>query len=194
MAEIIRLDIEEMVKRFAFMGEALPDTVFSAVLVSTEFMLREVVKGRMSGPRGAEGILGVVTGNARRSMTNRATMTKDTVEGGIGSPADYVRAHELGFHGDEHVRAHERRRLGAIRAIDIRSRTATKRYAPTAAQRRAGPIMVRAHVRRANIIAKHFIRDTVRSAVDPTTSRIGAALILAARLGRAPTRSEVASA
>ena len=194
MGEIVKLDLDAMLARFAFLGRKLAPTVYVAMLVSAQRMVADVVKKRMSGPRGAPGILGVVTGAARRSMADRAGTQADSVFAAIDSDLGYVKVHEEGFHGTVAVRAHERRRLGRVKAVSIAKATkgqVSRRFAVTAAQRRAGPIHVRASQRKMNVKAKWFIRDTVREAVGPTEDRISRALIIAARTGRVPTPSEV---
>lgn len=194
MAEIIRLDAQQIIDRFRFLGQALVPTVYNAMLVSANRMLRDVVQKRMSGPRGAPGILGVVTGTARRSMIDLVELQKETISAIIGSPLSYVKAHELGYHGPQNVRAHMRRRLGAAKAISIAPATRgqiVKRGAITRAQRAKGPIMVKAHTRKVNIVAKHFIRDTIFAAKLPTETRIVNALLIAAKTGKVPTAAQI---
>jgi len=184
-----------MVKRFAFLGKALRPSVYSAMLLSAQRMRADVVDQRLSGPRGAEGILGVVTGAARRSITDETFASNEQITALFGSALEYVRAHEEGYKNDaQPVRAHTRRRLGKIKAISIAQATrgkVTKRGAPSARQRRAGAIEVRAHKRKVNIQAKHFIRDTLRAAVIPTENRILRALAIAAVTGRVPKPGEI---
>ena len=50
---------------------------------------------------------------------------------------------------------------------------------------------MRAHTRKVDIIAKHFIRDTVQENVLPTEERITQALIIAAKTGQIPTPSQL---
>ena len=190
----VNLDIGAMVERFRALGPLMGPTVYSAMLVSAERMVRDVVSKRMSGPRGAPGILGVVSGHARKTMLGPATFSGSTVTAALGSPVDYVRTHELGFHGPVHVRAHLRLRLGAIKAVSIAQATrakVVKRGAATAAQRKAGVIAVRAFDRKVSIMAKHFIRDTVLEAKVPVEDRILKALMLALKTGRVPVGSQL---
>ena len=189
------LDIDQMIKRYEFLGSALRPTVFKAMLLSAQRMRRDVVEKRMSGPRGAPGILGVVTGAARRSMTDEAEITADTITALFGSALGYVKAHEEGYKNDaQQIRAHDRKRRGKVKAVSIAAATrgkVVKRGSITAAQRRAGPIHVRAHTRKVRIIAKHFIRDTLLAAKVPTENRIMRALVLAASTGKVPSASEL---
>lgn len=194
MSEIVKLSLEDMLKRFQVVGVNTLATVYAALVVSSERMVRDVVTKRMSGPRGAPGILGVVTGAGRRSMRYRVTYTKERLYAVLGTMLGYIEAHESGYHGPQHVRAHMRRRLGRISSVSIARETrgqVVKRKAATAAQRRAGMISVRAHDRMANIQAKWFVRDTVRAAKGPTESRILRGLKIAALTGRVPTTSEL---
>ena len=183
-----------MVKRFQFLGKALRPSVYAAMKLSAKRMRKDVVSERLSGPRGAYGILGVVTGAARRSIASETFASNEQITALFGSALGYVKAHEEGFKGVEKIRAHERRRRGKIKAVSIAAATrgkVTKRAAPTAAQRRAGSISVSAHSRKVNIVAKHFIRDTLRAAKIPTENRILRALTIAASTGRIPTPDEI---
>ena len=193
-SENLKLTLPEMTERFRFLGSALGPTVFAAMLVSAAKMRRDVVSLRLSGPRGAPGILGVVTGAARRSIADEAGVAGDTVYALFGSALEYVKAWEDGFHGDQEVRAHTRRRLGAVRAVSIAQATrgkVIKRARQSAAQRKAGLINVKAHQRKANMEAKHFIRDTLLAAKGPTEARIMRALIIAAETGKPPVASQL---
>ena len=181
MAEEVSLDLDKILRTFEHLSGDLPAAIFAAMTVSAEAMLADVVRNRMSGQ-----YLGVVTGNARRSMQGFARAQGNTISAIIGNPFRYVRAHELGFQGTVQVKAHERRRLGAIKARNIRTRQVTKRGKPTKAQMAAGPIHVRAHDMHMNVRAKYFMRDTVRDAVVPTTDRIKRAVLFLARNGRPP--------
>jgi hypothetical protein len=192
--DTVKLSMADMLKRFEFLGVNLPRTVYVAMLVAAQKMLRDVVSKRMSNPRRGSTAtnLGVDTGTARRSMIERAGLTPERVFAMIGSPIEYVRVHEEGFHGTQNVKAHVRRRLGVIKAVAIgASRGAVvKRAAVTARQKRldaSHPIHVRSHSRKVDIIAKHFIRDTVLQNVEPTQDRIVQALVIAAKTGQVPT-------
>jgi hypothetical protein len=194
MSTKINLSIEDMLKRFESVGNNMLGTIYVALLVSAERMIRDVVTERMSGPRGAPGHLGVVTGGGRRSMRYRVTYSKERFRVVLGTLLGYIDVHEQGYHGTQHVRAHERRRLGAIQAVSIAQATrglVDKRRRATKRQREAGPIQVRAHDRMANIQAKHFMRDTVRASSVPTENRIVRALEIAMLTGRVPTASQV---
>ncbi len=190
--DVVNLSLNAMVERFKFLGDMLPQTVFNAMLVSAKKMLADVTKQRMSNPRrgSTSTNLGVDTGTARRSMIDQAGITPDKVFALIGSPVDYVKTHEEGFHGTAHVRASMRSHKGKILA-----RTATgavkKRARVTARQKSKGAWSVRAYERKVNIIGKHFIRDTVLQAGIPTQDRITTALIIAAKTGRIPTPSQL---
>ena len=195
MSTTVNLDIKGMVKRFEFLGAALRPSIYRAMLVSGQKMRTDVVAKRMSGPRGAEGMLGVVTGAARRSMTDETGVAGNTIYTLFGSALGYVKVHEEGYDNPaQAVRAHTRRRLGQIKAVSIAKATrykVIKRAAPSAAQRRAGLIQVKAHTRHAHFEAKHFIADTLILNAVPTQNRIKDALIIAAATGRLPTASEL---
>jgi hypothetical protein len=194
--DTVKLNMADMLKRFEFLGSNLVATVYVAMLVAAQKMLRDVVSKRMSNPRRGSTAtnLGVDTGTARRSMIERTGLTADRVFALIGSPLEYVRVHEEGFAGTQNVKAHIRRRLGVIKAVSISTRAVVKRAAVTARQRRldaSSPIHVGAHSRKVDIIAKHFIRDTVLENVEPTVDRITRALVIAAKTGRVPSPREL---
>jgi len=198
--ETVRLDMTAMLERFKSLGALTAPAAYVAMLVTGQRMVRDVVKQRLSGPRGATGILGVVTGNARRSMVGPATMTKDMVTAALGSPVEYVKAHEEGFRGTQRVRAHQReqKRIGrkAV-AYNIHSGFVSK-YSKgrrfTDAEKLLtgrGFAWVTAHDRKVNIIAKHFIRDTVLAAKVPTEDRVLKALQIAFKTGRIPSPGQL---
>lgn len=161
MPEQIRLTLDGMLERFKYLGKDLPAAVYSAMILSAEAMLADVVRNRMSGQ-----YLGVKTGNARRSMDGFARATGNSVEAVIGNPFVYVRAHEQGFSGTVQVRAHARRT-------------------------RRGSTTVRAHAMRMNVRARHFIRDTVRAAKEPTADRVTRAIYITAKTGKVPTPGQL---
>lgn len=191
---VIRVTLPDMLKRFEALGPLMVETVYTSMQLTAQRMVRDVTVKRLSGPRGAPGILGLVTHHARNTMTGFTTVEGNTISAVLGSPVDYVKTHEQGFHGIVNVRAHERRRLGAIKAVSIAKATfgkVIKRGKPTAAQLRAGSIHVRQHARNANIVAKHFIRDTVLAAKGPTENRILKGLNIAWTTGKAPTSGQL---
>jgi hypothetical protein len=193
--ETVTLDLTGMLDRFRSLGPLLAPTVYTAMLVSAKKMLSDVVSKRMSnGRRGSTATnLGVDTGTARRSMVDQAGFDADHVFSLIGSPIDYVAAHELGFQGTQHVRAHARRNVALERNTKTGrvSKSSARAYKAAA---RAGHVLtsnVRAHGRQVNIVAKHFIRDTVIESKVPTEDRILRALQIAVKTGRTPSTSQL---
>ena len=194
MTETIKLNLDEMIGRFRFLGKNLAPAVYNAMLISAKTMLRDVVKNRMSNPRRGSTAtnLGVDSGTARRSMIDQAGMTADAVFALIGSPIDYVKTHEEGFTGTQRVAASTRRwKSGRARAVNIKSRAVTRRYAISAKRKARAAWTVRAHERKVNVVAKHFIRDTVLEAVAPTEERILRALTLLATTGKVPSPATI---
>jgi hypothetical protein len=195
MADVIRLPIDGIVERFKSLGPMLAPTVYVGLLASAKQMLRDVLQKRMSNPRrgSTSTNLGVDTGTARRSMVDRVGVTESTAFALLGSVERYVKAHEEGFHGTAHVRAYTRRNLSP--KFNVRTGKLTKKYAMEyiAARRKGKKTVsyVRAHGRKVDIIAKHFIRDTVIEAAGPTADRITRGLIIAIKTGRVPSINQV---
>jgi len=195
MTETIRLTIPEMLERFKSLGEKLGPTAYVAMLVSGQKMLRDVVKNRMSNPRrgSTSTNLGVDTGTARRSMTDLTQQTERSITTLIGSTVDYVRSHEEGFHGPVQVRAHTRRIAVLERNTHTGrvSKASSRKYKAALRSGRKTSAHVRAYTRKVNILAKHFIRDTVIANVVPTTDRITRALLIAVKTGKVPQAGQL---
>lgn len=110
-----------------------------------------------------KGSLGVVTGNARRSLrAPPSSIEGNAVIADMGSNLAYVQAHEFGFSGRVNVKEHTRRghsRVSsafAVGAVDhFTGRVNSKKQKRT--EVRAG--IVRAHTRQLNIPEKRMIRD-----------------------------------
>ena len=194
MTETVKLNMDEMIQRFRFLGANLAPTVYSAMLISAQKMLRDVVSKRMSNPRrgSTSTNLGVDTGTARRSMIDQAGLTAESVFALIGSPVDYVKTHEEGFRGRVNVPAHTaQHRHGKTLAVSAKTGAITKRARLTARQKAKGSWAVRAHSRKVDIVAKHFIRDTVFESVAPREKRVLQALMIAAKTGRVPSPGQL---
>lgn len=163
-----RIDLDEVRQAIESLGlERTSKSVQAAARASFMAMLRDTIANRMSGQE-----LGIVTGTARKSMRGFALRTSDRVIAAFGSPLRYVRAHEEGFSGPVNVRAHERE-----------GRSGKQHH-------------VRAHVRQANIRARHFMRHSLQAETRPKTGsrvarRIIKALSIAARTGRIPVAGEL---
>jgi len=194
MADVVKLPIDGIVDRFKSLGPLLAPTVYVAMLASTQKMLGDVLSKRMSNPRRGSTAtnLGVDTGHARQSMVGPVKQTAETVQAILGSTKDYVAAHEAGFHGTVNVPAHTRQwRHGKAKQVDIRTRRGVKFARLSAKQKARGSWVVRAHPMKMNILAKHFIRDTVLEAKDPTADRITKALMIAIKTGRVPSMAQM---
>lgn len=156
----IRVNLEALGKRLVELGDRLPATVREAARASVLDMAQHVVSTKLI--HGAPQYLNRRTGTLVRSVTAspRATATRDRVRASFGTHLDYGRAHELGFHGTVTVRAHFR---------DPSDR-------PTH--------MVRAHSRRMNMRARHFLQDTLRERLPGVEPRVARALVILAKTGR----------
>jgi len=126
--------------------------------------------------------LGVVTNRLRSSI--RATKAELRSDGGIysmiGSNVVYAGIHEFGFQGDVKVRAHTRR-------VDqfISEANSTAVFDPASgkiSKRKRKPktttveIQVRAHSRKVNMPARHYIRRSIEQRVKDYTVAIGATI------------------
>ena len=201
MADVRRtVSIEELSKRLGDLQKKLPAAARAAMRSSVWAMIRDVVMNRMSGQ-----YLGVVTSTARRSMHATVERRGDSVRGVIGNPHDYVRAHEMGFHGPVQVRAHTRQLARLERGV--RTGKVTKKSARKyKARRKKGYAMsasVRAHTRQVNIRAKRFIRDTLADEAVPYSAtraqagnsrierRVLRALEILAETGKTPKAADI---
>lgn len=193
--DVVHLSLDTMLARFRFLGEYLNSAVYNAMLVSANKMLADVTKLRMSNPRrgSTSTNLGVDTGTARRSMIDRVGVTPEKIFALIGSPVDYVKTHEEGFHGVAHVRAHTRQLVSLSRntKTGLVSKISAGKYKKAIRKNRKTIAYVRPYARKVDIIGKHFIRDTVAQAVIPTQDRITTALVIAAKTGRVPAPSQL---
>lgn len=88
----------------------LPTAARSAVHKALAVGMREVAGTAqrlfMSGPRPTR--LGVVSGQLRRSVTQRVRQDSRDITGTVGANTPYAARHEFGFRGSEKVRAHNR--------------------------------------------------------------------------------------
>lgn len=194
MADVIKLSIDGIVERFKSLGPMLAPTVYVALLASTQKMLADVTAKRMSNPRLGSSAknLGVDTGTARRSMVSGVRVTEEVVSAFLGSPTDYVAVHEQGFSGTVAVPAHTARwRHGKAKLVHIRTHRGVKFAGLSKKQKARGEWTVRSHSRKMNIVAKHFIRDTVVEATTPTANRVTQALLIAFKTGRVPSIGQV---
>lgn len=210
MSEVLHLPLDEMLKRFESVGKNILPSVYVAMVVSAERMIKDVIEKRMSGPSGAPGILGVVTGAGRRSMRYRVSYSNERLMAILGTLLGYIDVHERGANYLAWVRAHDRteKRYGrkakfydeqgtvrgytrghAVTAAHLARQAAISKYA--GGTKTSYTHQVRAHNRHVHIIAKHFMRDTVRAAKISTETRIGRALAVAAKTGRPPTPREI---
>jgi hypothetical protein len=180
------LNMDEMLKRFEFLGAKAPEAVRNAMMVSAEAMLAGVVR-KLRGQ-----YLNVRTGHGWQSMQEFTRVAGDSIKAGIDTDVGYMKAHEEGFHGRVQVREHTAHRLGRILAVDVKSRTVSKRARPTKREIARGSWTVRAHDMQMNIRARRFMRDTINEQFDATANRVERALVIAARTGSIPTRAQLA--
>lgn len=195
MPDTVRLSLDQMLERFKFLGKQLAPTVYRAMLVSGQEMLRRTVKDHMSGPRRGSkpSVLGRDHGTARRSMIAQTEFKNEVIGSLVGSPLGYVRAHEEGFDGSVQVRGHTRRIIRLERNTKTGRVSKKSAAAYKAASRRAGKTLafVRPYKRDVRMPALHFIRDAVLESVTPTENRIVKALMYAARTGQVPTPGQL---
>lgn len=179
------LNMDEMLKRFEFLGDRLPQAVFVAMLVSAKAMLASVDR-KLRGQ-----YLNVRTGRGWQSMQDFARLTANSMQAGIDTDVRYMKAHEEGFHKTVEVRAHTARRRGRILARDIKSHAVSRRARPTKREIARGSWTVQAHEMKMNIRARYFMRDTINEAFDATQDRVTRALVIAARTGSIPTAADI---
>jgi hypothetical protein len=196
---------EELQRLVDLSGRKAPQAMRVAMKAAVQSMLGDVVKNRMSGQ-----YLGVVTGGGRRSVQTSGSVagTGERVQGVIGSPLKYIKAHEQGFQGSVQVPAHTRR-LNLTRVISKGKRAGERvkrgekaRLAFSQKHGRKSSTIVRAHTRQMNIRARRFLRDTVLQEAGglpgllsggepPFTRRVVRALSILALTGRLPKTSQL---
>lgn len=182
-----RLNMEQMLQRFEWLGANLSRAVFIAMAITGKVMLARVVR-KLRGE-----YLNVRTGHGWQSMQDFAKANGDTMKAGIDSDVIYMKAHEEGFHGIVNVREHTAQHRGRAKLVDIRTRQVVKRFSLTRRERDRGPWMVRAHSMRMNLRARHSIKDTVDEEFEPTQQRVTNAVLFAANNGKLPTPAQVVS-
>jgi hypothetical protein len=161
MSEIV-VTPERSAEMFLRFGNGAARAMLSAAKASATFMAARTISTKLENknPPYLNRRKGNLIRNVAASPYARAVSTNE-VEAGFGTNSDYGIPLEEGYKGIVTVRAHMRKRLGAIRAVDIRTREATKRARVTLAQRQAGPISVKEHERDVDIRARHYLLDTL---------------------------------
>jgi hypothetical protein len=186
---VVTLDeLRDLVKRA---GTKLSAVAKVAMRASTVAMMADAVRNRMSGQ-----YLGVVTGTGRRSvqLSPEVRALGDRISGSIGSPLNYIRAHEEGYKGPVAVPAHSVR--AHVRRGRIVSRRGARRRIQVPAHTR------KAHTRQANIRARRFLRDTLyqetgqlpgllASGASPFSRRMLRALTILVEQNRMPRVAEL---
>jgi hypothetical protein len=207
MIETVKLSIPQMVSYFKALGPLLAQSAEVAMRLSGQKMLRDVAMNRMSNRRrgSTDKNLGVDTGHARRSMESWTGYDKGVLSTLLGSSVDYVKAHEEGVNYMAWVTAHERKakRYGRKASIYSPDMAQVQKFTKgrligagfrAEALRQGGRgwiYQVRAHNRHIRIVAKHFIRDTVVSAVPSVENGLLRAFVIAARTGKVPTPGQL---
>lgn len=112
---------------------------------------------KISGP-----YLGIVTGTARRSIRSRVQVLADRIQGVVGSPLRYVRAHELGFRGRVQVPGHTRQLVTLVRRGGKVTKKSAREFKAAVAAGRKRIAYVRPHSRYLHLRARHFLRDAIQ--------------------------------
>jgi hypothetical protein len=179
------LNMDEMLKRFEFLGANLPASVFNAMLGSAKVMLASVVR-KVRGQ-----YLKVDTGRGWQSFEDFARLKGANIQAGIDTDVTYMRAHEEGFHGRVQVRAHTRQAYRVAGPSGRATKKSAREFKLARARSLRRVIYVRAHSMRMNIRARRFMGDTVDQQFAPTQDRVVKALVLAARTGEVPTVAQI---
>ncbi len=181
---MIRIFLDPRTKRAAILALAgdprFPEVIEAGVRASILYMTRDVAKNRLLGQ-----YLRRRTGTLIRSVEASPRIdevSRQRIRGAWGTHLGYGMAHEIGFVGTVTVPEHTRRRFR------FRSKTG-KRLRKRV--REEGVIRVRQHSRQMRIRARHYIRDTVREAREPTARRLAKALRIWFRTRRIPTPGEL---
>lgn len=176
-------------ERFGGLGRyegLLGRAVSAAVRASVLDMVRHVTKEKLLGQ-----VLNRRTGTLIRSITASPgfLVTDQAVRGWFGSNLDYARMHEEGFKGTVEVPAHLRRHARGgrfereARGLGLSLRDLRRQ--------RALMIPVRAHTRKVDIRAKHFLRDTIRERDAASRAKLRSALLHLIRTGNVPSPGQL---
>lgn len=183
------LTMEEMLKRFEFLGAKLPQAVFVAMIASAKAMLSGVTR-KLRGE-----YLNVQTGHGWQSMEDFARSDGQVMQAGIDTDVGYMKAHEEGFHGRVQVKAHVRRLATlSLNNRGVVSRRSSKDYKRAVLAGRKTFTHVRAHTMLMNLRARHFMRDTINEQFDATSNRVERAVVIAATTGNMPTVAQLLKA
>lgn len=99
---------KELIGRLASMPAAVSEELLKAVTIYSLKLQAHVVRDKLSGQ-----VLGVRSGDLRRSITQRVEQSAEAVYGYVFSSGDvkYAAFWEFGFKGTEQVREHQRTML-----------------------------------------------------------------------------------
>jgi len=182
---------DDLLKRLGVLTQGHKAALLIAMRAAVAFAVNYAVLHQLSGQK-----LNRRTGNLQRDVEKSPNEKPPRIEGDliigtIGTSLGYGKAHEQGFHGTVPVKAHTRRRLGAVRAIEIRTRRVTKRARVRKSIAAKGPIAVRSHLMRMNVRARWYLRDSARASKGQLNSGASRALEHLARTGRLPRVSDL---
>ena len=141
MLNVTLVGLPQLIGRLQAMPDSVRTTLAAKVEALTLKLQARVVRDKLSGQ-----VLGVRSGNLRRSIQQRTETTGSAVYGFVYSSGDvkYAAFWEFGFHGDMAVRAYERR--GSV--------VFGKTVSPFTA-------LVSAHTRHVNQDARPFLRPAL---------------------------------
>lgn len=152
---VFRVDGVEQAKA-ALLGRtsAMVENIKTTVTEASVDLVAYVKDNKLSGQ-----VLGNRTGRLRRSVTFKVNDNGGTVSGTVGSNVAYGRAWELGFKGDQTVKAHERKITRAF----------GKDIAPVVAR-------VQAHTRKVNMPARPWLQPAMAERFPAYQERFVAAI------------------
>ncbi len=174
----VNINLKRQGERLEFMDKRMLALVTRAAQAFSAFLLRRVTKDKLRGQ-----VLNRVTGNLIRDVTASRFLevSEATVTAGIGTSLRYGIALEEGFKGRVQVKAHTRTLVE-----QARSKASGRRVKKALKKKRQRTAFVRAHTRKMDIVARHYLRDTLLENQEKAPTAVRRAILLALRTGKLP--------
>lgn len=162
------LGVESVKTDLDSLGERVRERLHRAILASA-YKLQGAVKSKALSGVKSGGVLNNISGKLRRSINVRTVIDQDNViQASVGTNLSYGHFWELGFHGEEQVKAHFRK---------IKAGTARKKLDGKRQQVSQGVAYVKAHPREVNEAPRSFLLSTFRDMQSEIRDRIARAIL-----------------
>jgi len=179
----VNVNLKRQGERLEFLDKRMQALVKRAAQAFTAFLVRKVTKDKLRGQ-----VLKRKTGTLIRSVTASRFLevSESTVTAGIGTNLVYGIAHEEGFTGTVQVQAHSRRLVK-----QAKGKRAAAKFKKALKKKRQRTAFVRAHTRKLDIVARHYLRNTLLENREKAPTAVRRAILLALRTGKMPPVSSL---